>query len=476
MKISFNSISKTYGAVVANDSVNINIESGTIHAIIGENGAGKSTLVKMLSGQVVPDKGSISINGEVVKGFSVQNAINLGIGLLGQDPMDFQNLTVMDCFSVGHRLNGKIRNKRLLKEEFDRLNVIYGFGIQPKKKIHQLSIGERQQLELMRLLSNGAQVIILDEPNSGFSLEQKSKVFRALTQLTEEGCTVVLVSHKLEDVMEHASSVSIMRKGRVIDTLDLPQEPKQLVKLMFGETTEEYVSHTNTALNVGNLHLFFDQMGRKKELNLTNGIMVGIAGLQGSGIDKFLKKMFYEKSFSLISDGKTISKSGFGYVPADRLERGLFPELTILEHHALSFSSDHNVIDWSNILDMCRGLIEEYGIIGNPETKANELSGGNQQRLMLSMLKNNIDVAMLEHPTRGLDLQSADYIWDKLVTHKTDRVLTMYSSYDVDEICSYSDYVVCFHGEEIVSASFMKDITKTDIINNISGNLRENND
>ena len=172
-----------------------------------------------------------------------------------------------------------------------------------------------------------------------------------------------------------------------------------------------------------------------------------------------------------MSDGNRIDKSNFGYVPTDRLERGLFPELSILDHHALSLSVDNGVIDWTQTRAMCEDLIQNYGIIGTPDTKAAELSGGNQQRLMLSMLRNDIAVAMLEHPTRGLDIQSADYIWDKLSTDKSNRLLTIFSSYEVDEIWDHADYVICFHGEEIVSASSVNVITKSEIINNISGNL-----
>ena len=471
MKITFDSITKKYGELLANDSVSVSIESGTIHAIIGENGAGKSTLVKMLSGQVTPDSGSILVDDLSIEGFSTSNAIRLGIGLLGQDPMDFANLTVMQSFSVGHRLNRSINTTKLLRQEFGTLNSKYGFNIDPKKKIHQLSIGERQQVELMRLLSNGAQLIILDEPNSGFSLEQKTKVFDALKQLTLEGCTVVLVSHKLEDVLEYSSCVSVMRKGKLLETLLLPQDPNYLVDLMFGSKYEEDKAQSNAIVEMKDLIARVQQQENMIELSLTKSMMVGVVGLQGSGVDRFLGNMFFNKNFSLMSDGNRIDKSNFGYVPTDRLERGLFPELSILDHHALSLSVDNGVIDWTQTRAMCEDLIQNYGIIGTPDTKAAELSGGNQQRLMLSMLRNDIAVAMLEHPTRGLDIQSADYIWDKLSTDKSNRLLTIFSSYEVDEIWDHADYVICFHGEEIVSASSVNVITKSEIINNISGNL-----
>ncbi len=476
MKITFDSITKRYGEVIANNAVTLDIESGSVHAIIGENGAGKSTLVKMLSGQITPDSGYIRVDDRVIQGFSTQNAIELGIGLLGQDPMDFRNLTVMQSFTVGHRLSSKSKSNRVLREDFENLNSKYTFNIDYKKKIHQLSVGERQQVELMRLLSNGAKVIILDEPNSGFSTEQKNKVFAALTELTYQGCTVVLVSHKLEDVLEYASSVTVMRKGVLIDTLLLPQEPSRLVDLMFGENQEKQIPQSDAKTSEGDIVVNVKDSDGVMEFPLTKGMMVGTIGLQGSGVDRFLRDMFFNKSFSVSTGNKLIAKSTFGYVPTDRLEKGLFPELTILDHHALSHSMNEGVIEWDRTRIMCEDLIKEYGIIGTPNTRARELSGGNQQRLMLSMLRDDIDVAMLEHPTRGLDLQSADYIWDKLNKDKTARILTMFSSYDIDEILAHADFVICFHGEEIVLSGHINSLSRSDIVNSISGNLVDVNE
>jgi len=346
MKITFDSITKRYGEVIANNAVTLDIESGSVHAIIGENGAGKSTLVKMLSGQITPDSGYIRVDDRVIQGFSTQNAIELGIGLLGQDPMDFRNLTVMQSFTVGHRLSSKSKSNRVLREDFENLNSKYTFNIDSKKKIHQLSVGERQQVELMRLLSNGAKVIILDEPNSGFSTEQKNKVFAALTELTYQGCTVVLVSHKLEDVLEYASSVTVMRKGVLIDTLLLPQEPSRLVDLMFGENQEKQITQSDAKTSEGDIVVNVKDSDGVMEFPLTKGMMVGTIGLQGSGVDRFLRDMFFNKSFSVSTGNKLIAKSTFGYVPTDRLEKGLFPELTILDHHALSHSMNEGVIEW----------------------------------------------------------------------------------------------------------------------------------
>jgi simple sugar transport system ATP-binding protein len=472
MKIRFESITKTYGDVIANNNVSFTIESGSIHAIIGENGAGKSTLVKMLAGQITPENGSIYVDDHVVTEYSSKFSINLGIGLLGQDPMDFSNLTVLESFAVGHRGYTKFGGMSGIRKELNDFNLRYGFDIDIDRVINQLSIGERQQLELMRLLSNGARVIVLDEPNSGLSLEQKETVFIALKSLTTEGYTVILVSHKLEDVIDHASSVSIMRSGKLIDTLEMPQQPETLIALMFGQQTEGYnppltFNSSGSIINIENVPNIDSSL-----MKLNSEEIVGVAGLQGSYVDNFMRDLFFEKENLFVLDGNVINKKLISYVPADRLEKGLFPDLNIIEHYALSLFRNTRILDWRDMNLVASKLITEYGIKGTPISLARELSGGNQQRLMLSMLSEDMDIVLLEQPTRGLDLASAEFIWDKLIACKTNRSLTMFSSYDVDEIYEYSDHILCFYGHDLLLSCKKRDITKDKLIHTMSGDAQ----
>ena len=241
MKIEFQNISKQFGEIKANDDISFTIDSGTIHAIIGENGAGKSTLIKILSGQLTPDNGTISINDNVITLGSTSYATEQGIGILGQDPLDFSNFTVLESFIAGSQNNQVFLSKSKIEQTIELYSRQFDWDINPNSLIKDLSVGERQQLELIRLLEKGTKIIILDEPTSGFSLEQKEKVFDTLRTLAAEGYSIILVSHKIEEILEICSKATIMQNGKVIQTVTLPIEPNDLVNLMFGE--QSYVQN-----------------------------------------------------------------------------------------------------------------------------------------------------------------------------------------------------------------------------------------
>ena len=234
MKIQFENITKTFGNLVANNSVSFQIESGSIHAVIGENGAGKSTLVKILAGLISPDSGKLFVNDKLVELGNVKESQGIGIGILGQDPWDFSNLTIIESFMVGSNKNSIFMDYQKLKVAVSEYCENYGLEIDVDTLVKNLSVGERQQIELFRLLFNGAKVIILDEPTSAFSLDQKKMVFDTLKRLAENGCSIVLVSHKIDEVLEICSAATVMRGGKVVETLNLPVPSKKLIDLMFG--------------------------------------------------------------------------------------------------------------------------------------------------------------------------------------------------------------------------------------------------
>ena len=202
MKIQFENITKTFGNIVANNSVSFQIESGSIHAVIGENGAGKSTLVKILAGLISPDSGKLFVNDKLVELGNVKESQGIGICILGQDPWDFSNLTIIESFMVGSNKNSIFMDYQKLKVAVSEYCENYGLEIDVDTLVKNLSVGERQQIELFRLLFNGAKVIILYEPTSAFSLDQKKMVFDTLKRLAENGCSIVLVSHKIDEVLE----------------------------------------------------------------------------------------------------------------------------------------------------------------------------------------------------------------------------------------------------------------------------------
>jgi len=482
MKIQFENITKTFGTVVANDLVSFQIESGTIHAIIGENGAGKSTLVKILAGLIAPESGDMYVNDKMVKLGSVSESQDVGIGILGQEPWDFANLTIIESFMVGSNHNTLFMDYQKLRRTIGDYCKNYGLKINVDSQVKNLSVGERQQIELFRLLFNGAQIIILDEPTSAFSLDQKKMVFDTLKRLAANGYSIVLVSHKIDEVLEICSRATVMSGGKVVDTLDLPVPSQKLIDLMFGVNND---SSSNTNWNVPSnqfLNISSVAHGDKHHnefKDVPEGCILGIAGLQGSGADGFVKSIFdpeaYKVSITKATGGNDFldNRRKITYLPSDRLEKGLFSDLSVLEHFALVKSNMNSLIDWSQVKEDALFLVQEFGIKGEMDSNASHLSGGNQQRLMLSLIDKATQILLMEQPTRGLDVLSAKFVWDKLVESKKDKVLTVFSSHDIDEICMYSDYIICFHGDDISGYGSNLELSRQDVMNLISGRFQD---
>ena len=471
MKIEFKNISKSFGRTMANSQISFSIESGSIHAIIGENGAGKSTLIKILSGQILPDQGSIKLGNKKMFLGSTIEATDKGIGILGQDPLDFSNFTVLESFLAGNKNSSMLINKSKFEEIISKFSKKFDWEIDLNSRIKDLSVGQRQQLELIRLLYLGAKIIILDEPTSGFSLDQKKKVFENLRDLASKGYSVILVSHKIEEILEVCTKVTILQKGKFIETIDLPIEPKLLIKKMFGDSTTDKnkpqeIHNKNTkkvSLDINNFNNF-------SHLELLQGTIIGVSGLQGSGSDKFVQSFYDNLSESKVfNEGENqIPFSEITYVTSDRLEKGLFPDMSIMEHIALAYNSS-GLIKWFDILELTKNLIKRFGIVGTPQSLAKNLSGGNQQRLMLALIKENTKLLLLEQPTRGLDISSAIFVWESLLKTKSKKNLVIFSSVDLDEIYDYSDYIICFYDNKIVSSGHKNQMPRSIVMEKISG-------
>ena len=480
MQIEFQNISKTFKSIKANDNICFSIESGTIHALIGENGAGKSTLIKILSGQISPDTGSIKLNGIPLKLGSSNEANIKGIGILGQDPLDFSNFTVLESFVAGNPTSAFIFSKKNVSKKISAYLKQFNWAINLNSLVKDLSIGERQQLELIRLLDKGTKVIILDEPTSGFSLEQKEKVFETLKILSAKGFTIILVSHKIEEILEICSKATVIQKGKIVKSIDLPTEPNNLISLMFGTQNLKppQLPNISAPLKAQEITVSIPASFNSSKnlcpevihpIQIPKNIILGVSGLQGSGADKFIQAFQMNPNNISLEDKTLINKFNTTYVPSDRLEKGLFPDMTIKEHVALTYNKKATV-DWNKMWDLSEALIEKFGIVGNPNSIAKTLSGGNQQRLMLSLISDSTELLLLEQPTRGLDIQSANYVWDNLISTKVNKALTMFSSTDIDEIYEYSEYIICFFNNAIVSHGYPIDLTKNITMQKISGN------
>src|SRR4030042_396178 len=285
MKVELKDIYKYFGPVQANDGVMLCVESGSLHGLLGENGAGKSTLMKVLSGFLSPDKGKIFIDGMPVSFTSPVQAMALGIGMLHQDPLDFPALSVIDNFLLGEP--GRFRvDRHRTRRKLIELAAQFDFKFDPDVLVSNLSIGERQQLEIVRLIWRGVSLLILDEPTTAISAQQKDKLFAALRKLTEQGKTILFVSHKLEEVKELCNRVAVLAHGKVTGECEMPCPTEKLVEMMFGQAINigklSTVPLGKTVLDLSNLTLNdWRLVGMEFSLAVRSGEIIGLAGLEG---------------------------------------------------------------------------------------------------------------------------------------------------------------------------------------------------
>jgi len=469
MRVELVDIHKHYGAVKANDGVNLTVAPGELHGILGENGAGKSTLMKILAGFTARTSGSVRVDGKPVDYRTTAEAVGHGVGMLYQDPLDFPQLAVIDNFILGQA--GKIALERKnFKTRFRELADSFHFRLDPETPVNRLTLGERQQVELLRLLALGTRLLILDEPTTGISAAQKEMLYAALRRLAVEGKSVLLVSHKLEDVEALCDRVTVLRLGRVTGAMERPFDTERLLEMMFGTPPP---APARSAQPAGSAVLEMDRVsspgGRSGLLDcsvaIREGEVVGLAGLEGSGQEVFLRvagglKPPLSGSVQLSGrsmagcDYHTFNKLGVYFVPAARLEEGLIPELTITEHVALQEERRSFRVPYPAAAENAARRIEAFRIKGRPQTPVEELSGGNQQRLLLSFLPPDPRLLLLENPTRGLDLESVNWVWRHLQSYTRKGAGIVFSSPELDEILMVADRVlVFFNGRVILDAA-----------------------
>jgi len=474
MNVELIGIDKSFGFVHANDNIHLKIPSGTIQGILGENGAGKSTLMKVLSGFIQADRGRIILDGKDVVIHSPADANRHGIGMLHQDPLDFLPMRAIDNFLVG---SGKVSltiqklwecvfpNRSDAIREFNLLQNQMNFSLDPNSYVDSLTVGERQQLEILRLLWVGAKVIILDEPTTGISSIQKTKLFAALKILVEHGKTVIFVSHKLEDVEQLCHQVAVFRKGQLVGEASPPYKTEQLVTMMFGKLvtlgTRETIETCPPVLELQGVSIE-DYHLRITNVNLQvfGGEVIGLAGMEGSGQAAFLRtcgglirpvagKIFMDKQDMTGRNFHAFRKRGVTYLPAARLEEGLLPGLTLTEHFLLAEEKRDMFINWVDAQKLTQQRIDQFNIRGTPPTKVEALSGGNQQRILLALLKSPLVLVLMEHPTRGLDVESTIHIWGLLKERCRQKTAIILISSDLEEILHYSDRILVFFAGQV---------------------------
>jgi simple sugar transport system ATP-binding protein len=500
MFIEIKHISKTFGKIHANQDITFTLHSGRIVGILGENGAGKSTLMKILAGYQPADSGEIWLDGKKADYHTPEMALAAGIGMLQQDVLDIGAFSVLENFIYGqhHASMNLALQAAHYRDKLLSLCQELGFALDPQMPISQLTIAQRQQLEIVRLLSTGIRALILDEPTTGISTDQKEALFDTLRKLAQQDMTILLVSHKLEDVLALCSEVAVLRAGRLIETKALPVPKRDLIKLMFGQTmvvpqlankdlskAPLIIELKDVTLHEGRLHIPNIQFRARA------GEIIGLAGLDGSGQNLLLRAcagLVKTREGQIWLSGQHMTGQGYPnffrrgviFGAAGRLEEGLIAGLTLAEHLTLVMADNkpkrgifaNFLIDRAQVQRITEEKINHYNIRGTVNSRIESLSGGNQQRVLMAMLPDNPAALLLEQPTRGLDVDSAAWIWEQLLAKCNAGATLVFSSPDLDELLLYSDRIIVFYAGQLTVIDHPHQIT-ADRLGHLIGGVDE---
>jgi simple sugar transport system ATP-binding protein len=464
--IAVRGVTKRFPGVVANSDVHLTIRGGTVHALVGENGAGKSTLMKILYGVQAPDEGHVEVDGRPVSFASPTDAIAAGIGMVFQHFMLADNLTVLENVVLGaEKLHGIGDRAR---EEIRRLSTAYGFDLDPDRLVEDLGVGQRQRVEILKVLYRGARTIILDEPTAVLVPQEVEALFDNLRELRATGHTLLFISHKLDEVLAIADDITVMRRGTTVGTADPKTVTRhQLAELMVGtelpspETGESTVT-TTPVLTVTGLGLV-DEHGRDllRDIDLTihRGEIVGIAGVEGNGQTELVETLLGMRkatSGRVVLGADDVTRwstrkrrqARVGFVPEDRHRHGLLLDAPLWENRILG----HQTSPLLNARGLVRGrvaradtsrIVEEYDVrTPSIRTNARALSGGNQQKLIIGREMSGDPVLLIaSHPTRGVDVGAQAVIWDHIKRARAGGLAVLLISADLDELIGLSDRI-----------------------------------
>ncbi|MBU7562132.1 ABC transporter ATP-binding protein [Weissella cibaria] len=470
-------IVKQFGEFRANDQINLQVKRGQIHALLGENGAGKSTLMNQLSGLLQPTAGDILINGQKVIVDSPSKAADLGIGMVHQHFMLIDAFTVTENIILGSEpVNGLKLNTKAAATEIKKLSEQYGLDVDPNALAGDISVGMQQRVEILKTLYRGADILIFDEPTAVLTPQEIDELMTILKGLAAEGKSVILITHKLDEIKAVADQVTVIRRGKSIDSFPVAGVSSQeLADIMVGRSvslfsTEKEPAHpTDTILSVSDLTVK-DARGvevvKNLSLDFRAGEVVGIAGIDGNGQSEFISALtglMPTASGKVTLKGKDITnkkprqitESGVGHIPEDRHRFGLELDMTLAENIALQTyykapMSKAGVLDYDKINAHARELIEKFDVrTVNELVPASALSGGNQQKAIIAReLDRDADFVIAAQPTRGLDVGAIEYIHQQLINQRDAGKAVMLVSFELDEILNVADRIaVISHGE-----------------------------
>lgn len=484
-------ITKRFPGVVANDAVSLKLYKGEIHALLGENGAGKSTLMNILFGLYQPDEGSIRINGQSVHIDSPNKAIALGIGMVHQHFKLVQPFTVYENIILGMEPTKGLKiNYRAATRRVRELSERYGLRVDPRAKIANISVGMQQRVEIVKTLYRGADILIFDEPTAVLTPQEIDELMVILRKLAAEGKSIILITHKLKEIMAIADTVTIIRRGRVVDTVSVQEtDPQQLAEKMVGRQVSFRVDKQpakpkHPVLEVRGIHCF-DHRGvpvlNGIKFGVRAGEILGIAGVDGNGQSELIEALTGLRKIQrgeVMLCGRNIAsmkprqiiKTGLAHIPEDRHKRGLVLDFTVSENLVLQtyYDPKYGRFGFLNERAMehhAQQMAERFDIrTPSIRTAARALSGGNQQKVIIAReIGREPDLLIAAQPTRGLDVGAIEFVHRQLIEQRDKGKAVLLISFELDEVLNVADRIAVIYEGKIVGETFPHETTDQEL-------------
>jgi ABC-type uncharacterized transport system ATPase subunit len=495
-------ITKRFPGVVANDHIDFDLQPGEVHALLGENGAGKSTLMNVLYGLYRPDEGEIRIGGQPVSMHSPKDAIERGIGMVHQHFMLIPVMTVAENIVLGTepRRDGVLLDLSAAERRVRELSDQYGLSVDPRARIEDISVGRQQRVEILKALYRGADILILDEPTAVLTPQEATELFGVLRSLTEQGMSIIFISHKLNEVLSISDRITVLRRGQKVETLATSEATEEsLARLMVGREVLLRVDKPpadtgETLLEVKDLSVLDDrdlEVVRGVSFTVRAGEIVGIAGVDGNGQTELIDAITglrRPKSGTITVGGRDMTKAnarkvldeGMGHIPEDRQARGLVLEFTLTENLALEDYRTPPDSRWGwlfprRLLERARRLLREFDVRGGgPSARASALSGGNQQKVVIAReVGRDPRVLVAAQPTRGLDVGAIEYVHKRLISVRDEHKAVLLVSLELEEILSLSDRILVLY-EGRVAGEYGPDVSEEELgVAMIGGRTKE---
>ncbi|AEE92126.1 Uncharacterized ABC transporter ATP-binding protein YufO [Tepidanaerobacter acetatoxydans Re1] len=484
-------ITKRFPGIVANDRINLQIQKGEIHAIVGENGAGKSTLMKILAGLYQPDEGEIYIFGKKERISSPNKAIELKIGMVHQHFMLIDRFTVLENIILGaEKKKGVAIDKKTCRQTIKKLLDLYNFNLDLDAKLENISVGHAQRVEIIKVLYRGADILVLDEPTAVLAPQEVDELFVNLRRLKEEGKTIIFISHKLDEVLNIADNITVLRRGKAVGTVSADSVTKEeLAKMMVGKPVlmkldKAAAEKSDVKLSLHNIVMKGN--GGKNSLNgvsleVCGGEIYGIVGVEGNGQKELAEAIIglrqdYQGEIKVCGKPihglsiKQIRDSGVAFIPEDRHRQGLVLPMKVWENSILGFHRKDKFkkgmfIDIKKAEEFTLNNVKEFSImISSIHQEIEGLSGGNQQKVILSReLSQEPEVILAAQPTRGLDIGAMEFVHRQLLQKRQEGKAVLLISADLEEVLSLADRVGVIFDGEIVAEFAPEEKTLEDI-------------